>query len=243
MDEIAPSTVSADLQALYEGYYGDAQLARKRAIAARDSVDHLAAMAGTDLGDLLDVGAGNGSVLSELARRNMCRSLSAVEISATGLEGIRSRNLPGLATVASFDGYRLPFPDRSFDTVICIHVLEHVEHERLFLKELARVGRRIAIEVPLEGGLRGRIFRRDGHINYYVPKTFRNLLETSGLRIVADRVFTSSGDYERLLSGGPVGTGKNLFRRSVLALGGSTVAPNLMTYLQMAVCVPENAAG
>jgi ubiquinone/menaquinone biosynthesis C-methylase UbiE len=46
---------------------------------------------------------------------------------------------------------RLPFPDASFDTVICTHVLEHILDLRGMVSELRRVcRRRLIIVVPRE---------------------------------------------------------------------------------------------
>lgn len=46
------------------------------------------------------------------------------------------------------DGENLPFDDKSFDYVICNHVLEHVEDPTAFLKEQFRVAKRGYIETP-----------------------------------------------------------------------------------------------
>jgi SAM-dependent methyltransferase len=43
------------------------------------------------------------------------------------------------AEFVSFDGRRLPFDDASFDIVFCKQVLEHVEHPRELIAEVARV--------------------------------------------------------------------------------------------------------
>jgi SAM-dependent methyltransferase len=48
------------------------------------------------------------------------------------------------------DGSRLPFRDKSFDYVICSHILEHVEDPAVFLREIGRVGKRGYIETPSE---------------------------------------------------------------------------------------------
>jgi SAM-dependent methyltransferase len=45
---------------------------------------------------------------------------------------------PGRAMVAA-DLTALPFPDRSFDLVVCSHVLEHVPDDRAAMRELFRV--------------------------------------------------------------------------------------------------------
>lgn len=46
------------------------------------------------------------------------------------------------------DGENLPFEDQSFDYVICIHVLEHVDHPDKFIKEQCRVAKRGYLETP-----------------------------------------------------------------------------------------------
>ncbi len=45
-------------------------------------------------------------------------------------------------------GEKLPFDDKSFDYVICCHVMEHVEDPQSFVNELARVGKRGYLEIP-----------------------------------------------------------------------------------------------
>jgi len=57
------------------------------------------------------------------------------------------RLLKGQNLIAA-DGEKLPFKDRTFDYVICSHVIEHVTEPFKFLKELSRVGKRGYIETP-----------------------------------------------------------------------------------------------
>jgi SAM-dependent methyltransferase len=226
------------LQAFYENYYDDA-VSRKRDITARQTVDHLVSLCKDAMGSILDVGAGDGAVISELEHRGLGTDLHAVEISNSGIERINRRNLKRLKSVQSFDGYRLPFPDNSFDTVLLVHVLEHVEHERLLLKEIRRVARRCYIEVPLEHTMRlprsiavGRPF---GHINFYTMKVFENLLDTAGLHLVSSATFAPTMEYERHLSGTAAGTIKRIIRSSALRINTS-LASQLFVYLAAAFC-------
>lgn len=231
--------MSTELTRFYANWYAGAETgweAAKRELAAVDTVAHAENLLGGSLGNIVDVGAGEGVVLSGLAQRRMFDTATALEISETGLASIRERNIPGVIDIRAFDGYKTPFQDNQFDTAICAHVIEHVEHERLFINELGRIARRVFIEIPLEGGFRGRVDRRFGHINYYTPKTFLNLLETSGLTPIKWKLFTSSRAYETYLYGTVKGPLKNLIRRSVLTTAGTKLAPHLMTFLMSVVC-------
>ena len=130
----------------------------------------------------------------------------------------------------------MPCSDDEFDTAICVHVVEHVEHERQFIRELGRIAKRVFIEVPLEGGMRGRINRLYGHINYYTPPYFLNLLETSGMKPIAWKAVASSRAYEQHLYGPVKGSIKHTLRRSILTVAGDNLAPHLTTFLLSAVC-------
>lgn len=52
------------------------------------------------------------------------------------------------------DGQFLPFADDTFDYVICLHVLEHVETPELLISEMMRVSSRGYVETPSEIGER-----------------------------------------------------------------------------------------
>lgn len=141
---------------------------------------------------VLEVGAGDGSILHFLNEWNFGQELYALEIADTGVELIKERGLSRLKEAKSFDGYKIPYEDDAFDLVILAHVLEHVEHERILIRELKRVAKNIVIEVPLDYrfGIDRRMkhFLDYGHINMYTPTAIRFLLQSEGLEIVADQV-------------------------------------------------------
>jgi SAM-dependent methyltransferase len=64
---------------------------------------------------------------------------------------------------------RLPFPDRSFDCVICCEVLEHLDNLHFVLAELVRVSRRhLILSLPNNwGNARRPIARGRGRIGHY----------------------------------------------------------------------------
>ncbi|TDQ09847.1 class I SAM-dependent methyltransferase [Pedobacter metabolipauper] len=140
---------------------------------------------------VLEVGAGDGSILHYLNEWNFGEELYALEIADSGISLIQNRNLSRLKEVKSFDGYTIPYADNTFDVVILAHVLEHVEHERLLIRELKRVARYIAVEVPLDYRFgvdrRMKHFLDYGHINMYTPTLIRFLLQSEGLAIMAEK--------------------------------------------------------
>ena len=228
--------VAEHLSKLYNEYYPDNSFDEtKRIIAAKDSLDAIEKFSDSLTGRIIDVGAGDGFVSQEILNRNKNAKITAVEISNAGLEKIKSRGLP--IECHLFDGYKLPFASESFDVAVCAHVMEHVEHERLLLREIARVSKAAYFVVPLEGGARGRITRDTGHINYYTPLTFINLLETGGFSVQDSSVFSCSREYEQHLFGKRKGAVRSLIRQSVLKILGNA-APQLMVYIMAVKCDP-----
>lgn len=237
------SLLGTPYRQMYENYY-DRGIARKRELAAQDTFAHVHDLVGAKrFGTAVDVGAGEGSLLAALNDSGLASQLFALEISDSGLQAIAARNLARLQQCLKFDGYEIPFADGFFDLVVCMHVLEHVEHERLLLRELRRIGKRFVFEVPLENGIRvERAIATSGpfgHINFYSPATFLNLLRTSGFRIIRARVYTSSRQYEQHCAGRVRGLVKHGLRRGLLALSRQ-LAPNLLTYVMAVYCEPES---
>ncbi len=141
---------------------------------------------------VLEVGAGDGSILHYLNEWNFGEELFALEIAQSGVDLIKKRSLGRLKDAQTFDGYKIPYPDDSFDLIILAHVLEHVEHERMLIRELKRVAKHIVIEVPKDYrfGVDNRMkhFLDYGHINMYTPTLLRFLLKSEGLTIMDDKV-------------------------------------------------------
>jgi len=70
-----------------------------------------------------------------------------LEINATRHEPLVTKDKPFLLG----DIHDLPFPDKSFDYVYCVHVLEVIDDPLKACRELMRVGKRGFIELPTAG--------------------------------------------------------------------------------------------
>lgn len=209
------------LISIYRDYYLDEIVLAKRKISAHQSVDHLRSLLPPrNYQSIIDIGAGDGSVLVELDKLKISNQLHAVEISESGCFSIRQKSIQSLQSVNQFNGYNIPFEDTSFELGLAIHVLEHVEHERAFLHEISRVCDFLYIEVPLELSLRIKnninAGRKFGHINFYNQATFVNLLNSCDLEILNYKTFSASIEYEKHIASWPKGHLKYLIKSSSL---------------------------
>lgn len=182
--------ISGNIKSAYDSFYQEHDEAW-RMLGAKYKAAHIIEICkGYSFDKVLEVGAGDGSILKYLSGQDFAKQYHAVEISASGVEYIKSRQIKNLQSVQVFDGYHLPFEDNSFDLIILSHVLEHVEHERMLLRELKRVAKMVVIEVPRDykPDVDNRIkhFMAYGHINVYTPTSLRYLLRTEGFEIVRD---------------------------------------------------------
>ncbi|TIX80605.1 MAG: class I SAM-dependent methyltransferase [Mesorhizobium sp.] len=225
---------------MYDDYYADGKVAAKREITSHQTLGHLEKISrGEVFETILDIGAGEGAVLDKLSARKLGKTLAAVEISTSGMDAIKARKIPNLASIQKFDGYHIPHPDKSFDLGLAIHVVEHVEHERMFLAEAARVCKKLYIEVPLEHtrfmSRAIRISGAYGHINFYTPLSFENLLKTAGLKVESLMVFPHDLAYEQHLAGPAKGWLKYKMRTEILRFAPKTAVRNLV-YMAGALC-------
>lgn len=186
---------SDDYASHYAAYYGSAELTAWRELGARDKATNIVTLweaAGVSTPPrIIDIGCGEGALVSELARRGFGASFLGVEVSASGVQCARRRSYPSPAGLVQYDGARIPCPDRSFDLAVLSHVVEHVESPRLLLREAARVARHVFVEVPLELHARTpRDFQWTdlGHVNLYSALLIRHLVQSVGLTVLAEKV-------------------------------------------------------
>lgn len=77
----------------------------------------------------------------------------------------------------------MPFKDKTFDYVICSHLLEHVENPEKVIQEIMRVGKSGYIEVPFEGSSKITDFM--SHL-WYCRKENEKIIFTAKKDIIFD---------------------------------------------------------
>ncbi len=201
--ERAVEGVSKTLQAAYNEQYSDG-MSEWRELGAKYKAENIIAVTkGHRFSRVIDCGAGEGSVLAALQAKSFAPKLFAVEISESGLAQIGKRHLPSLEEAVKFDGYNIPYPDKTFDLAYCSHVIEHVEHPRILLRELARISEYQVFEVPLDYSPQVdknvQHFLAYGHINIFTPSVFKFLLKSEGFKIIEERLTQSHEEVLRYI--------------------------------------------
>ncbi len=154
-------------------------------------------------GDLvLDLGAGAGRHSFECFRRGA--RVVALDYDYGELPSVRDlfwamreageAPADGLGTCLNGDALQLPFPDATFDRIICSEVFEHIPDDEGAMRELARVlkpGGVLAATVPswfpekvcwaLSAEYHAPL-APGGHVRIYTEQLLRHRLEGAGLR-------------------------------------------------------------
>jgi ubiquinone/menaquinone biosynthesis C-methylase UbiE len=147
---------------------------------------------------LADLGCGDGPLFAALARDGVIapsRPVYAVDLEADRLARVSER-FPWIHTVVGSADSVPEIPDGLLDAVISTMVMEHVPDESAYLAEICRVLRpagRAYVTTVFKRTWAWYFRKRDGesvldtsHLREYTDLgTFRGLVESSGLRVVA----------------------------------------------------------
>jgi ArsR family transcriptional regulator len=137
------------------------------------------------LGDVLDVGSGDGAAASALAP--YCRSLTCIDTNPRLIGAARER-LRRFSSVRAqvADVHALPFRDGSFDSVLMFHTLTYAERPARALAECARVlrpGGRLVL-LCLDEHRQSEVTARYGERHPgFSPRAVRGLLTRAGLTV------------------------------------------------------------
>jgi SAM-dependent methyltransferase len=149
-------------------------------------------------GRVLEVGAGIGTFTSHMAL--VAEHVTALEPNRYCFERL-TRDTVHLPNVSR---YELPVEEfhatvarnRTFDTIVCMNVLEHIRDDAAVLREfrsLISPGGRLVLLIPAIPLAFGEIDRRLGHYRRYTKRGVRALFSSTGWRDVQLRYFNVVG--------------------------------------------------
>ena len=200
---------------------------------------------------VLEVGAGAGFITRELAK--CARHIIALEPTG-GPHSKLVKNIASLAnviahqqTLKSFvvERNRASQAMPTFDSVVYINVLEHIEDDVAELgltNSLLDPGGRVVIVVPAHQWLYSKVDWLTGHFRRYSKKSLRDVVQAAGLRILDIRYFDTVGlipylvIYKWLRSTQTDGANATVYSRLILPVsallyrfsGGRLIGKNLI---------------
>jgi SAM-dependent methyltransferase len=210
----------------YEAGYAvpDARMGRWRAIGARSKaahVDTLTTRAGLTPRTVVEIGCGDGSVLAEMARRGWV--VDGFELAENAANAARAREVA--RRVERFDGEHVPAETDEYDLAVLSHVLEHVPDPLPLLKEAARVGRWVLVEVPLEDNRSARrpakrkLSQDAGHLHAFNRADVLRLVREAGLEPRGELTDPLPYEHHAFFSGAAKGAVKWAVRSGLHRVG------------------------
>lgn len=140
-----------------------------------------------DIKTFLDVGCGAGELACTLAERGINGvaidfSKEAIKV-ATGLR--KKRNIPKTSLQFNLGGFE-NIPNKKYDLVSCLEVLEHIEDDKEFLSKLVGYSKKyVLISVPAKQKLYDSSDESVGHFRRYNKPDLIKLLNDADLNIVS----------------------------------------------------------
>jgi SAM-dependent methyltransferase len=137
---------------------------------------------------ILDAGCGSGRNMLELARRG---TVAGVELSSASVELARAR---GVGEVIAGSVVELPFADASFDLIVSLDVIEHLDDDLAALREFRRTiapGGALLITVPAYQWLWSGHDEINYHHRRYTRSTLQRVAERAGWRQARTTYFNS----------------------------------------------------
>ena len=166
--------------------------------------------------EILEVGIGIGIFTDKLLTRG---KVFGVDIVPEFVAAARRRHgeRPDLEYLVADMGAGLPdsLRGRTFDTIVCMNVLEHIEDDRGTLKRfmaMLKPGGKLVLVVPAHQILFNPLDSNDGHFRRYAEGELKEKLAEAGFSVVHASQFNLFGIFGWFVNG-------TIFRRKDLPTG------------------------
>ena len=139
-------------------------------------------------GDILEAGSGIGTFTNLLARHGR---VTAIDLEEHLVRATAAVAAPGVRVGrGDLERGQYFFGGGTFDAIVCLNVLEHIERDEVTMGNFAKLLRpsgHLALLVPAHMALYGAIDKSIGHYRRYDKARLRMLCERAGLEVVSLR--------------------------------------------------------
>ncbi|OGD86518.1 hypothetical protein A2164_03335, partial [Candidatus Curtissbacteria bacterium RBG_13_35_7] len=153
---------------------------------------------GKTSGSLLDIGCADGTTTSQIQKFYPSLKITAIDYYQKTIKYAKATN-PKINFLVA-DAHKLPFKNKSFDTVTTIEVLEHLDNPKRSLLEIHRVLKnkgQLIVAQDSDSLLfrsiwwfwtkwKGSVWN-GSHINCYNPKKLIGLIKRTGFKVKESR--------------------------------------------------------
>jgi SAM-dependent methyltransferase len=182
-DDIGPVAWNEELTEVHEEVAGDDHYIER---ASREhAADQLRRRLNQPSASIMDIGCSSGSFLRLLRSRFPNHSIVGADCVRAPLERL-SRSMQNIPLL-HFDLLKCPWPDESFDALVLLNVLEHIEDDLGAARQALRIlrpGGIAVIEVPAGPGLYDVYDQELMHFRRYRMADLLNTLRTAGFEIL-----------------------------------------------------------
>jgi 2-polyprenyl-3-methyl-5-hydroxy-6-metoxy-1,4-benzoquinol methylase len=180
---------------------------------------------------ILEVGSGTGNITQFLCAKD-CQVMATDVV--PGYRSILQRSFGEMPNVkiGKFD-LTVKAPEEllkhTFDTVVCLNVLEHIEDDHFALRQMREVlmpGGKLALLVPAHQILFGELDRAVGHYRRYEKRELTEKLKHAGFQVRKIKFFSFAAVLPWLING-------RLLKRDYLPTGQASLANRLVPLLKL----------
>lgn len=135
-------------------------------------------------GDVLEVGCGVGSFTKLIVEQSSFDSLYSIDISEPAIEFMKEKTLPANVTLECID---LIDVNGSFDFIVCMNVMEHVEDDKAFFAKLLSMlkkGGVLFLLVPSHKFLYSNFDVAAGHFKRYTKAMMNGFALPDGVKLL-----------------------------------------------------------
>ena len=154
-----------------------------REISLAENIIRALPFANAKGGKIIDIGCGEGYLLYKIHEKYPQAELYGLDLSQGRIT--KTKEHVPVSNLLRGDVLSLPFPDNSFDIVVCSELLEHMDAYKKVVDELVRISKKtIIITVPNELKLVSVMCPKcqtkhylDEHVNFFTAKKLKEIFE------------------------------------------------------------------